>query len=291
MLLSPSASIAGTMTIAALASPPEIVHHGRPRGPFRAVVFDFDGTLSLLRGNWQGLMIPRMVEILAATGTPEPRAELEAIVTEFVTRLTGRPTMLQMQALADEVVRRGSPRPDPRAHFAEYLQRLLARTGERIDAVRSGRKSADEFLVPGARALVERLAERGISLVIFSGTDLADVRQESVVLGLDLHFGAQIFGPVDNDPAFSKQQVLEQLMAECGLAGGQIACIGDGPAEILAAKAVGALAIGVASDEIERSGRVNKLKRDHLLRAGADVIVADFGNLDSVLRLLLNPEP
>ena len=41
----------------------EIVNPDHPRGPFRCVVFDFDGTLSLLRGNWQGLMIPLMVEI------------------------------------------------------------------------------------------------------------------------------------------------------------------------------------------------------------------------------------
>ena len=279
------------MTIAASASLPEIVHPDRPRGPFRAVVFDFDGTLSLLRGDWQGLMIPRMVEILAATGTREPRGELEAIVTEFVTRLTGQPTMRQMQALADEVVRRGGPRPDPRDYFAEYLERLLARTADRIEAVQNSRASADDYLVPGARPLIERLARRGLLLAIASGTDLADVRRETAVLGLDPHFGPRIFGPVDNDPTFSKQQVLEQLMAERGLAGSEIACLGDGPAEILAAKAVGALAIGVASDEIDRSGRVNALKRDHLLRAGVDVIVADFRNLDVMLRMLLNPEP
>jgi len=269
----------------------EIVRPEHPRGPFRAIVFDFDGTLSLLRANWQGLMIPRMVEILVETGTSEQRASLEAIVTEFVTRLTGQPTMLQMQALADEVHRRGRPRPNPQDYLDEYLEQLLAQSGQRIEAVKSGRATADEMLVPGSRALVERLARRGLLLMISSGTDLAHVQRETAILGLDPFFGPRIHGPVNNDPKFSKQRVLEQLIAERGLRGREIVCIGDGPTEILAARAVGSLAIGVASDEVDRSGRINRLKREHLIRAGADVIVPDYREPDRILRLLLNPEP
>ncbi len=267
-------------------APLEIVHPDHPRGPFRCVVFDFDGTLSLLRGNWQGLMIPRMVEILADTGTGESREALHTLVTEFVTRLTGQPTMVQMEALCDEVARRGRPRPDARVYFEEYLIKLLAQTARRISAVRSGRTSADDLMVPGSRQLVERLVEAGLIVAISSGTELAHVQAETGVLGLDPYFGQRVFGPVENDPTFSKQVILEQLMAEHGLCGGQIACIGDGPAEILAAKAVGALAVGVASDEINRASRVNALKREHLLRAGADVIVADYRHLSPMCCLL-----
>jgi phosphoglycolate phosphatase-like HAD superfamily hydrolase len=265
---------------------PEFVHLDRPRGPFRAIVFDFDGTLSLLRGNWQGLMIPPMVETLAALGTGESRDVLTALVSDFVTRLTGQPTMLQMEALCDEVARRDWPRPNPQAHLDEYLEQLLAQTAERVNAVKSGTRPADDLMVPGSRPLVERLARRGLMLVISSGTELAHVREETAVLGLDPFFGPRIFGPIENDRTFSKQRVLETLIAERGLCGSEIACIGDGPAEILAAKAVGALAIGVASDEIERSGHINALKRDHLLRAGADVIVADYRDIDGILDLL-----
>src|SRR3954469_9526409 len=99
------------MTDSADRAQPEIVNSGFLRAPFRCVVFDFDGTLSLLRGNWQGLMVPMMVEALLATGTSESRVELTAIVEEFVTRLTGQPTMQQMYALAEEVEKRGRPRP------------------------------------------------------------------------------------------------------------------------------------------------------------------------------------
>ena len=54
----------------------EIVNPHHPRGPFRAAIFDFDGTLSLLRRNWQDVMIPMMVDELQATGTTETREEL-----------------------------------------------------------------------------------------------------------------------------------------------------------------------------------------------------------------------
>jgi len=264
----------------------ETIHAGHPRGPFRCAVFDFDGTLSLLRGNWQGLMVPMMVELLVATGTHETRAELTALVEEFVTRLTGQPTMQQMQALVAALHERGGQPNPPEAYLQQYLSQLLARTAERIAAVESGRAPPDQFLLAGSRPLLDRLQEAGWILAIASGTELAHVRREARVLGIDGYFGPRIFGPVANDPRFSKEAVLRLLMAEHGLAAHQIAAIGDGPAEILAARAVGALAVGVASDEVHLDGRVNRLKREHLLRAGADLLVPDYRDLTSVLNVL-----
>src|SRR5215208_5791978 len=124
----------------------EVINSSYLRGPSRCVVFDFDGTLSLLRGNWQGLLVPTMVETLRATGTAESPLALTALVEEFVTRLTGQPTMQQMQALADEVVKRGRPRPDSEIYLARYLDQLLSRTAARIEAVQTGRATCDEML-------------------------------------------------------------------------------------------------------------------------------------------------
>ena len=274
------------MSVSAGADWLEIVNSGHPRGPFRCVVFDFDGTLSLLRGNWQGLMVPMMVRELAATRSGETERELTTIVEEYVTRLTGQPTLRQMEALADEVCRRGCPRPDPAVHLARYLNQLLSRTAERIAALMAGRVPIGQMLVPGALPLVEHLAGRDMLLVIASGTLLSDVERESQVLRLDRHFAPRIFGPVANDAAFSKEAVLRQLMREHDLRASEIVAIGDGPAEILAAKAVGGLALGVASDEVAMSGKINRLKREHLLRAGADLIVPDYRQLDALLRVL-----
>ena len=42
----------------------EILRPDLPRGRFRFVLFDFDGTLSLIREGWPQVMIPMMVEEL-----------------------------------------------------------------------------------------------------------------------------------------------------------------------------------------------------------------------------------
>ena len=110
----------------------EQVRRGATASGARVALFDFDGTLSLIRSGWVDVMVPMMVEALLATGTSESRAELTAIVEEFVTRLTGHPTMQQMYALCDEVEKRGQPRPDPSVYFNRYMDMLLSRTAARV---------------------------------------------------------------------------------------------------------------------------------------------------------------
>ena len=56
----------------------------------KVALFDFDGTLSLIRSGWVEVMVPMMVEILAATKSGESEAQLTEVVTEFVGRLTGK---------------------------------------------------------------------------------------------------------------------------------------------------------------------------------------------------------
>ena len=71
----------------------EILRPDLPRGQFSAVLFDFDGTLSLIREGWPEVMIPMMVAALRETKTTESDAELTAAVESFVMRLNGRQTI------------------------------------------------------------------------------------------------------------------------------------------------------------------------------------------------------
>src|SRR5262249_60790720 len=91
----------------------EVIHPDLPRGRFRSALFDFDGTLSLIREGWPQVMIPMMVAELRATGTAETEAELTAAVEDFVMRLNGRQTIYQMMQLAEEGRRRGGRRAEP----------------------------------------------------------------------------------------------------------------------------------------------------------------------------------
>src|SRR5205809_7354134 len=105
----------------------EIVHPDLPRGRFRSVLFDFDGTLSLIREGWPQVMIPMMVEALRATGTAEADATLTAHVEEFVMRLNGRQTIYQMIQLADEVRKRGGQPLLPLEYKHRYHALLMQR--------------------------------------------------------------------------------------------------------------------------------------------------------------------
>src|SRR5271169_1597297 len=79
----------------------------------RFALFDFDGTLSLVREGWPDVMIPMMVEELAATGSDESQAKLTALVRNFVMDLNGKQTIYQMIRLAEEIKARGGTPQDP----------------------------------------------------------------------------------------------------------------------------------------------------------------------------------
>src|SRR5215831_8816812 len=98
----------------------EIILDEVPRGRFHSVLFDFDGTLSLIREGWPQVMIPMMVETLRETGTDETEQELTAAVEDFVMRLNGRQTIYQMIQLADEVRARGGRALEPLAYKHRY---------------------------------------------------------------------------------------------------------------------------------------------------------------------------
>ncbi len=142
-----------------------------PRGEFRAALFDFDGTLSLIRRNWQAVMIPMMVDVLIETGTSENREQLAQHVEEFVMRLNGKQTIYQMMQLADEVKQRGGgTAKQPLEYKHQYHDLLWQQVGGRIESLRAGRVSPDEMTVPGSRELLTALRDRGLSLYLASGT-------------------------------------------------------------------------------------------------------------------------
>src|SRR5262245_16601583 len=105
----------------------EIVKDGIPRGRFKSVLFDFDGTLSLIREGWPEVMIPMMVRILRATGTIETESALSQTVEDFVMRLNGRQTIYQMIQLAEEVRKRGGEPADPLEYKHQYHDLLWER--------------------------------------------------------------------------------------------------------------------------------------------------------------------
>src|SRR5436305_11932970 len=99
----------------------EVLHHDLPRGRFRSALFDFDGTLSLIREGWPRVMVGMMVEILRAGGLgPEPEEELWGHVERFVMALNGHPTIRQAERFADEIRSRGGRPEEPAGYLRDY---------------------------------------------------------------------------------------------------------------------------------------------------------------------------
>lgn len=264
----------------------EIVRPVRLPSPPEHVLFDFDGTLSLIREGWVDVMVPMMVEVLQQTGTEETPEELDRLCREFVTYLTGKQTIYQMIRLAEEVRRRGGKPEDPLVYKHRYLDRLHQRIASRREGLRSGRIQPEQMLVPGSLELLEALQERGVQMYLASGTDQPCVLEEAQLLGLDRYFGPHIYGALDNYLAFSKAMVVERILKENQIPGHRLLGFGDGYVEIANVKSVGGVAVAVASDEAGRSGKPDPWKRQRLIGAGADLVIPDYRDWKSLVNYL-----
>ncbi|MBN2474481.1 MAG: HAD family hydrolase [Pirellulales bacterium] len=264
----------------------EIIHLDRQRRPPRHVLFDFDGTLSLIREGWPDVMVPMMVEVLQATGTDESPESLRDLVFEFVMQLNGKQTIYQMIRLAEEVRRRGGRSEEPLAYKEEYHGRLMQRIESRREALRDGRATPQQMLVPHALEILAELKQRDVGLYVASGTDEPYVHEEARLLGLDEYFGTHIYGARDDYKTFSKARVIEGILRDNAVEGDLLVGFGDGYVEIENVVSVGGMAVAVASDEAGRSGRPDAWKRDRLIGVGADVVIPDYRDWRPLLAYL-----
>jgi len=265
----------------------EILNNTKP-ATFRCAILDFDGTLSLIREGWQQVMIPYFVEVLRNTplGKDADPGELERETRDFVDFLTGKQTIYQCLQLAEEVQKRGGVAEEPIQYKHEYHRRLEQRIAGRIADMEKG-CDPKEHLVPGSCELLEMLRRHGITLYLASGTDEKYVKQEAALLQLTDYFNGGIYGAQDDYKKFSKAIVIQKIIADNNLVGTELIGFGDGYVEIENVKAVGGFAVGVASDETNRAG-IDVWKRDRLIKAGADVIISDYRDIEGIERNLLS---
>ena len=264
----------------------ELINRAVRRGPFRVALFDFDGTLSLIREGWPRVMVELMVERLREQRlVTEPEAECAAYVEALVMALNGHPTIRQMERFAEEVAARGGTPADPAEYLRQYLDRLMRVVRGRWDALESGRAEPPEWVVPNAHGILGNLQARGVPLFVASGTDLAHVSREVGLLGLTPYVGGRVFAPKDNDARFRKRDVIEAAVRDLGIRGSELLGFGDGVVETQEVKRAGGVAVGVASVEAGARG-VHAGKRDTLIAAGADLIIPDYEHAAELLAWL-----
>ena len=266
----------------------EIAPGFKPRAGVSHVLFDFDGTLSLVRQGWPEVMVPMFTEVLPHLPgeTEEQRRQL---AFEDIMKLNGKQTIYQMIQLAERVRERGGTPQEPLEYKHEYLRRLDARIHHRVEGIRAGRIQRDDLTVYGTRALLEALTARGLPLYLASGTDEQFVKAEAEALGLTHYFKGHIYGAQDDYKKFSKKMVIDRILAENNIPGGSLLAFGDGYVEIENTKQVGGLAVAVASDEANNgAGTMDEWKRQRLMGVGADICIPDYRDVEPLMKLLFS---
>ncbi|MCF7764059.1 MAG: HAD hydrolase-like protein [Verrucomicrobia bacterium] len=258
----------------------------QPRTGISHVVFDFDGTLSLVRQGWPEIMLPMFVEMLPKGGDETPEA-IERLLMDDIMGLNGKQTIYQMMRFAERVTERGGKAQEPLWYKNEYLRRLNERIQGRIDGLSDGSLSPEALLVHGSRALLENLTERGWTLYLASGTDEPYVKREAELLDVSRYFGSRIYGAKDDYKSFSKKMVIDGILKEHRISGENLLSFGDGYVEIQNTKEIGGFAVAVASNEAHNgSGRMDEWKRNRLMGVGADVVVPDYRDATELMSLI-----
>lgn len=262
-------------------------------GAIAHAIFDHDGTISTLRQGWEAVMEPMMVRAVLGERLAGAQAalyqEILAAVRELIARTTGIQTLAQMRELA-ELVRRFGFVPadavlDHHGYKRIYNQALMEQVRGRMAKLASGELQPADFAIRGAVELLRALRARGVRLYLASGTDEADVRAEAEVMGYAGLFDGGIHGAVGDLAVEAKRDVMDRIMRQGGIDGRSLLVVGDGPVEMREGRRRGALCLGIASDEPRRYG-LDPVKRTRLIRAGADLIVGDFTQLDRLMPLI-----
>jgi phosphoglycolate phosphatase-like HAD superfamily hydrolase len=295
----------------------EIIRPFSPR-KIKIVVFDFDGTLSLLRTGWQQIMVDLMFETVRGVRTSEPRprpagngfsdqnplahrpgseffhpflnsniesdAELRGGLREIVDQTTGWQSVDQMLMLAElvqsERAHQGSPgnkslQKEALRYKSIYLDRLRRHMSARLETIEAGDTPGERFLVAGSLEFLLRLSSTDCRLCLISGTDKAEVIREAELLGIRRFFDNGIFGGLNETRAFTKQEAMHRVLSNFGIHSRAMVAFGDGIIDIQSTREIGALAVGVASNEEQRYG-INSVKRSQLIAAGADAVIGDY---------------
>ncbi|NCU25579.1 HAD family hydrolase [Candidatus Nomurabacteria bacterium] len=253
----------------------------KKRKQIKAALFDFDGKISTLRYGWESVMEPLMLEMITGGGPADD--ELVSEVRDYIDQSTGIQTYYQMLWLAETVKRYGRNRSaseDPWWYKAEYNRRLMEIVEKRKRFLLQKDKTNTDFLMKGAEGFLKELNNKSIAIYVASGTDDPDVKKEAEVLGLTGYF-KEIAGAPPGKADCSKEAVLRRLVDDHGLTGSEVVVIGDGKVEIALGRQVGAVTLGIASDEVMRCG-VDNVKRARLIKAGAHAIVGDFERSEEI---------
>ena len=248
-----------------------------PRPGISHVLFDFDGTLSLIRQGWPEVMVPMFVEMLPPLpGETERRPAAAGLRRHHAAQR-------QADDLPDDPAGRADPRARRRAAGTALVQARVPAPAGRADrrprrgpAQRHDRSPTTCWSTARGRCWSSLRGAGCRSTWPAAPTSRSSSRRPSCWTSTR-YFGPRIYGAQDDYKNFSKKMVIDRILRENAIPGEQLLSFGDGYVEIENTKEVGGLAVAVASDEAHNgSGQMDAWKRERLLGVGADVVIPDF---------------
>ncbi|MDD8027293.1 MAG: PfkB family carbohydrate kinase [Acidobacteriota bacterium] len=272
----------------------EIVHDPAEELKITHAIFDHDGTISILREGWEQIMSPMMVKAVLGKAYHEADESVYGRVlkrvNDYIDKTTGIQTLIQMHGLV-EIVKEFGIVPadailDARGYKSIYNRALLDMVRGRLQKLKRGELSVEDFTLKNAVPLLRRLHGAGIRLYLASGTDEADVKREARALGYAPLFEGRIYGAVGDVTKEAKKTVLERILRDIGAENaGHMVAFGDGPVEIRETHKKGGYTVGLASHEIRRYG-LDLKKRERLIKAGADIVIPDYSQMETLFGYL-----
>jgi phosphoglycolate phosphatase-like HAD superfamily hydrolase len=234
------------------------------------LLFDIDGTLVLTGGAGLRAMNRACAEVAghadALSGIPVAGRTDRIILADVVAR-TGR--------VLDEDLLLAL-----RERYITHLREEILLPGAPPEAAGQGRRPGVKAVMPGIRALLDRLADHpDVFLGLLTGNFEDGARIKLEHFDLWRYFRCGAYGDDAADRNALVPIALERAR-RCGLpetAGARIFVVGDTPHDIACARAAGAVAVGVAT---------GGFTAEELRACGADEVFTDLGDADAFFRLL-----
>src|SRR5436190_15261415 len=114
-----------------------------PRPGISHVLFDFDGTLSLIREGWPVVMLGMFEEMLPGREGDSATTVRQMLFDDMMS-LNGKQTIYQMIRFAERVQERGRAPREPLWYKHEYLRRLNEKIADRLTGLKSGSIQAEK---------------------------------------------------------------------------------------------------------------------------------------------------
>jgi phosphoglycolate phosphatase len=247
-------------------------------------IFDFDGTISLLRSNWVDIMQSQFELELGNSIDKYP--ELRQAIRNYILESAGAPSIQQMEQInvfkaeyAADVDRKNS------AGYKKHYESMLdVELQQKYAKIQANVNMIDLYLVPGVKAFLQHILDAGSKIYLASGTDKKHVQHETHLLNLSVYF-TKIYGPSDENVNATKGAAIDDISNHEQVSNTDMIVVGDGPEEIRQAFKRSIPSIGIV---YEKDKSLQKYKTKALENAGATFIINDFTSIEDILKSIGN---